>query len=463
MTYFSTTSIVGKGVANADAIDRWFAKRGPEYKGYAPDNAYKPAPAIGAFIVGFSDMAGINSDLVAAQCLHESAAWQSAIARDKNNPAGIGAENDDSTGTAYDKAITFLTPDLGIRAQVAHLCDYAVGKGDWTQYDPRASAMPKAWFGIAKSLNGLDGRWAFPGIGYGASVAALANDLVAFAQQTGGTMAGDDPRFDWTPDTTEFGYGQGTHGRNGQPVDLLILHITAGTDSQSWLLGGHGSSTHYLTRQDGSPRAQHVAEADAAWTPGSRAYALRSINVEVEMLHTTDWTDAIMREVARTIAPIMQRHGIPAVYLGRDNGPGKRGMIGHRDVPNPLPTSDANYCGPWGGSSCHTDPSPTFDWPKFVGLVKAELAGGVVIPPDPNAARWFPETGHSLGGGFKAFWDANGGLPIFGFPLTEERTEDGLTVQYFERAIFEYHPGNSAPNDIQLRRLGAEALERQAA
>lgn len=273
-------------------------------------------------------------------------------------------------------------------------------------------------------------------------------------------MAGDDPRFQWTPDTNEFGYPAdpnannpgGIHGRVGKPIELLILHITAGTDSQSWLLGGHGSSTHYLTNKDGTPRAQHVADADAAWTPGSRDYALRSINVEVEMLHTSDWTDAIMRETARTIAPIMQRHNIPAVYLGRDAGPGKRGMIGHRDVPDPTKP------GQWGGSSNHGDPGANFDWGKFAPMVAAEMAGGVVIPPDPNAARYFPETGHSLGGGFKDYWETHGGLDIFGYPLTDEIQEDGRTVQYFERSVFEFWPENQDPYRVLLRRLGAEAL-----
>lgn len=452
MTYDGKSPITGTGIVTAAAIDAWFAVEGQKegrYR-YAPDKRYKPAPAIGNSIVGYAGIMGINSDLAAAQCLKESAAWQSAIARDKRNPAGLGAENSDSTGTAYDKAITFLTPDMGIRAQIAHLADYAIGKGSWTQYDPRASAMPASSFGIAKSLNGLDGRWATPGIGYGADVAHLANDLVTFAQ-TGETMAGDDPRFQWTPDTDEFGYPQGTHGRNGQPIELLILHITAGTDSQAWLLGRHGSSTHYLTNKDGTPRAQHVAEADAAWTPGSSDYALRSINVEVEMLKTSDWTDAIMREVARTVAPIMQRHGIPAVYLGRDAGPGKKGMIGHRDVPDP------NKPGQWGGSSNHDDPGANFDWRTFAGYVAAEMAGGVMPPdsgatalvtqPDPHGSRfWIPTQ-------FLSEIKLQDWL-LTGICLTEAFAEGDQIVQYFERARLELNKDGTVTRGL----VGAEAL-----
>ena len=61
-----------------------------------------------------------------------------------------------------------------------------------------------------------------------------------------------------------------------------------------------------------------------------------------------------------------------------------------------------------------------------------------------QGAYYFPETGHNLGGTFADFWEANGGLAVFGYPLSEvfeERLEDGQVhaVQYFERARFEVH------------------------
>ncbi len=61
-----------------------------------------------------------------------------------------------------------------------------------------------------------------------------------------------------------------------------------------------------------------------------------------------------------------------------------------------------------------------------------------------STRRYFAETGHSLQGAFKNFWESRGGLEIFGYPLSEEVREllsDGVerTVQYFERARFELH------------------------
>ncbi|MDQ3548565.1 MAG: hypothetical protein M3439_07055 [Chloroflexota bacterium] len=72
--------------------------------------------------------------------------------------------------------------------------------------------------------------------------------------------------------------------------------------------------------------------------------------------------------------------------------------------------------------------------------------------------QWFTETGCYVGGAFWTYWRERGGLPIFGYPLTNERSEDSLTVQYFERAVFEWHPQNLDPYKVLLRRLGAEAL-----
>jgi acetyl esterase/lipase len=72
----------------------------------------------------------------------------------------------------------------------------------------------------------------------------------------------------------------------------------------------------------------------------------------------------------------------------------------------------------------------------------------------------FPETGKRLGGRFLQYWQTHGGLPQQGYPISEEFTEtsalDGkpYTVQYFERAVFEYHPENPPPNDILLSQLG---------
>src|SRR5207302_9253882 len=90
----------------------------------------------------------------------------------------------------------------------------------------------------------------------------------------------------------------------------------------------------------------------------------------------------------------------------------------------------------------------------------------VAQPTDPDVA-WFQETGHTLGGKIREYWEKYGGLRQFGFPLSEQFEEvsptDGMsyTVQYFERNRFELHPEKPAPYDVELGLLGAQQYEQQ--
>ena len=56
--------------------------------------------------------------------------------------------------------------------------------------------------------------------------------------------------------------------------------------------------------------------------------------------------------------------------------------------------------------------------------------------------RHFPETGHTVEGEFLAFYQqVSNPLLLYGYPITERMTsKDGLVVQYFQRARFEWHP-----------------------
>lgn len=75
---------------------------------------------------------------------------------------------------------------------------------------------------------------------------------------------------------------------------------------------------------------------------------------------------------------------------------------------------------------------------------------------DPNVS-YYPETGHALSGAFREFWTQSGGLPVFGYPLTEVFTEHGVVTQYLERQRFEAHPEfDGTPYMVELGRLGAE-------
>ena len=95
-------------------------------------------------------------------------------------------------------------------------------------------------------------------------------------------------------------------------------------------------------------------------------------------------------------------------------------------------------------------------------LIAAVLAPSAAVA---QGGRCFTQTGECIGGRFLQFWNGNGGLPVFGFPLAEQRrelgTEGEFVTQWFERERFELHPENRAPYDVLLGRLGDELLKRQ--
>ncbi|NNJ10268.1 L,D-transpeptidase [Chloroflexales bacterium ZM16-3] len=80
---------------------------------------------------------------------------------------------------------------------------------------------------------------------------------------------------------------------------------------------------------------------------------------------------------------------------------------------------------------------------------------------DQPGLRLFTETGHSLGEPFRSFWDGNGGLDVFGFPISEPAWEyvgpELLQVQYFERARLEYRPLSAESSQaVQISALGRD-------
>ncbi len=82
----------------------------------------------------------------------------------------------------------------------------------------------------------------------------------------------------------------------------------------------------------------------------------------------------------------------------------------------------------------------------------------------PNRT-YFPLTGHYLSGVFKQYWEASGGLSLYGYPISEtfmeQNPSDGNTylVQYFERNRFEYHPEKSPPYNVLLGLLGEQVKQ----
>jgi hypothetical protein len=86
-----------------------------------------------------------------------------------------------------------------------------------------------------------------------------------------------------------------------------------------------------------------------------------------------------------------------------------------------------------------------------------------------GATRYFRETGKEVKGVFLDYWQSHGGLAQQGFPISnllrEKSALDGkeYIVQYFERAVFEYHPDKAPPYNVLLSQLGTLQLKRKYA
>ena len=102
------------------------------------------------------------------------------------------------------------------------------------------------------------------------------------------------------------------------------------------------------------------------------------------------------------------------------------------------------------------------------GLALSPLLLALLLALLPAAAgaqaaeRCFAETGSCISGRIREFWEANGGLAVFGLPLgAQEAVQiEGKTyqAQQFERTRLELHPENARPYDVLLGRIGADRL-----
>lgn len=108
---------------------------------------------------------------------------------------------------------------------------------------------------------------------------------------------------------------------------------------------------------------------------------------------------------------------------------------------------------------------------RFTGIMAMVMLMLGMLPAvaaaQSNCTR-FPETGYEVCDRFRSYWDGNGGLPVFGYPLSdaldETRFDTGTTstAQYFQRERLEYHPTNDGTAyEVLLGRLGVEVLAAQ--
>ncbi|MFI5999858.1 N-acetylmuramoyl-L-alanine amidase [Streptomyces sp. NPDC051366] len=136
-------------------------------------------------------------------------------------------------------------------------------------------------------------------------------------------------------------------------VDRIVVHVTQGSFASSvdaFKNPFHQASAHYIVGQDGRIE-QMVREMDVAFHSGNRSMNERSLGIEHEGFvdRPQDFTEAMYAASARLAADICRRYGIPV---------DRTHIVAHSEVPG----------------TDHTDPGRHWDWDRYLGLVRSELA-----------------------------------------------------------------------------------------
>lgn len=252
-----------------------------------------------------------------------------------------------------------------------------------------------------------------------------------------------------------------TGGSAARP--FFIIHDiegSAGSARNKFRNKDAGGSTQFVV--DGPIAYQMVSNLDTAWGCGNWYYNQRGVQAEIPGYAGRPYNLTDIDTAARLCAQWAKETGYPIRKLNRAEISAKLpGVFGHEDVPNP--DNPLKF----GGKEGHTDPGPTFPWSEFIARAQGyyEKGGGTAVIPVADFRRFdgykWP-TGFAIDGNFIRHWLTIGGLvPAgsvvaatrqYGYPLSGAIGWRGLTVQWFERARLELHPGG----EITMGRVGAE-------
>ena len=96
-------------------------------------------------------------------------------------------------------------------------------------------------------------------------------------------------------------------------------------------------------------------------------------------------------------------------------------------------------------------------------LIALVLGVGLVpLPVSAGSSQYFPATGQTSGNAFYEFLQTHGGLEILGMPLSPAsayQARTGFVTQVYERAVMEWHPGNTREYRVQVGRYGSLFLD----
>ena len=203
--------------------------------------------------------------------------------------------------------------------------------------------------------------------------------------------------------TRNFGYPQGTHGRNGEQIVAIVDHIMEGNRAgyHSYLADSNRNSANFSVYKDGHVE-QHVPIADAAWCNGQmhgpnlsipwikRCFDqninpnLVTVSIEHEGYSGMAWPAA---QVAATIALHKYlRTKCPKVTADRQH------IVGHLAIDSVNKPRCPGTQFPWIRLMAGIKPAPlppAVDWTGIGTGVRVYCkAHGLTPRPEP-ALRWF--------------------------------------------------------------------------
>ena len=87
------------------------------------------------------------------------------------------------------------------------------------------------------------------------------------------------------------------------------------------------------------------------------------------------------------------------------------------------------------------------------------IARAAPLSTNSTGSIYFRQTGHYVKDAFLNYWLMEGGAALYGYPISEEFTRDGVAVQYFERSRFEYRANSARPWKVELTSVGKQVTE----
>lgn len=224
----------------------------------------------------------------------------------------------------------------------------------------------------------------------------------------------------------------------------ITVHETANTSPgadarmhRQFVKNGGGSESVSFTYCVDSKRAvQILPENWVNWAQGTAEGNTTSLSIETCVNSDGDWA-ATKRNLARLLACLLYGRGVGISSVKQHN------IWYGKDCPHNLRQGNQ-----WGDLLMNTGV-------QILALKDAagggSGGGGGGTPPSPTA-RYFPETGYWVGGGFLAEWDKHG-LAVMGFPISMEYAADGFVKQDFENVRLRWKTGEPVRFDAVTREL----------